>query len=153
MVPRWSRSLGTLCLYRMVRWELVSRFDVIAVPFACVPNVASPSLQKKVASHHHVRNKVGLFDVGHMVQTKYANDSSVLITRTRLTVQSPFHQIPRSDISSVPRVAHPILPRLPLPLLIHALGPGQRKRRDNRRHDHNQTLRRRLLRRHERWEA
>ena len=30
----------------------------------------------KVASHHHVRNKVGLFDVGHMVQTKYANNLS-----------------------------------------------------------------------------
>ena len=28
----------------------------------------------QVASHHHVRNKASLFDVGHMVQTKYANN-------------------------------------------------------------------------------
>ena len=26
-----------------------------------------------VASHHHVRKSVGLFDVGHMVQSKYAS--------------------------------------------------------------------------------
>ena len=28
-----------------------------------------------VASHHHVRNGAGLFDVGHMVQSKCANPS------------------------------------------------------------------------------
>ena len=28
----------------------------------------------QVASHHRVLNKVGLFDIGHMVQIEYVND-------------------------------------------------------------------------------
>ena len=42
------------------------------VSLACVPDAA---LLFQVASHHYVRHKVGLFDVGHMVQTKYASNT------------------------------------------------------------------------------
>ena len=110
----------------------------------------------QVASHHHVRSKVGLFDVGHMVQTKYANNPLTATIRTLLSpsdLRYSFRQIPRSNISRIPRMAHPILPHLPLTLLIHPLRPAKRKRRDHRRHDHNQTLRRRFLRCHERRET
>ena len=44
-------------------------------PPGCVPDAA---LLSQVAGHHHVRKKVGLFDVGHIVQTKYVNDLSPL---------------------------------------------------------------------------
>ena len=152
MVPRWSRSLGTLCLYRTDRWELVSRSHAITVLLACVLNLSA--LQKKSL----VTTTYGAKSVYLMSGTWFKPSTPMTHPSLSLEPVSPYnlhplHQIPRSDISSVPRMAHPILPRLPLPLLLHPLSPGQRKRRDNRRHDHNQTLRRCLLRRHERREA
>jgi len=110
----------------------------------------------KVASHHHVRSKVGLFDVGHMVQTKSVNSPLPLIIKTLHSLLDPhnsFRQIPRSNIGRIPRMAHPVFPHLPLTLLIHPLRPAERERRDHRRHGHNKTLRRCFLRRHERGEA
>jgi len=79
MVPRWSRSPGTLCLCHMEVWGLVSYLNVLVVsPTHVYLTLRSPF---QVASHHHIRNKVGLFDVGHMVQTKYANNPLLSLSK------------------------------------------------------------------------
>ena len=51
------------------------------VPFAGYSMPVSYGNVGAVASHHHVRKSVGLFDVGHMVQSKYANHAFCHIER------------------------------------------------------------------------
>ena len=153
MVPRWSRSPGILCLCHMEVWEPVGYLSALIVSLA---RASDTLLLSEVASHHHVRNAVGLFDVGHMVQTKcVGNPSPSLPESLFLPLDSlyPFRQISGPNISHIPRMAHPILPRLALTLLIHPLRATQRKRWHNRRHGHNKTFRRRFLCRHERRET
>src|ERR1700722_2426477 len=61
-VRRWYLSRGTLCPSTMGTSIKVKKIP-ISVGFA---------LRRffSVASHHHVRESVGIFDVGHMVQSK-----------------------------------------------------------------------------------
>ncbi|EJF58044.1 Aminomethyltransferase folate-binding domain-containing protein [Dichomitus squalens LYAD-421 SS1] len=64
--------------------------DAKMVPFAGYSMPLSYGNGGAVASHHHVRNSVGLFDVGHMVQsngiiddtviTKHADDAFYVVT-------------------------------------------------------------------------
>ena len=57
-----------------------------------------------VASHHHVRNQAGLFDVGHMVQTTCVLHHVVLKSLKHLTRQFPW-----SNRDHIPRAPYPIL--------------------------------------------
>lgn len=64
---RWLSSRGTRCHWRM---ETLAQVRTLF----CNPRCHFNSESKKwkiVASHKQVRSSVGLFDVGHMVQSKY----------------------------------------------------------------------------------
>ena len=87
MALRWSRSLGIPCLCHTEMWEPVSRFYALSVSPTRVLKAAFLFFFQ-VASHHHVRKEVGLFDVGHMVQTKYVNHHPFLLQNLLLTVRS-----------------------------------------------------------------
>ncbi|KAF9785158.1 glycine cleavage system T protein [Thelephora terrestris] len=64
------------------------------VPFAGYSMPLSYGNVGAVASHHHVRSKVGLFDVGHMVQTKFRGPTSAAflewLTPSSLVSLSPY---------------------------------------------------------------
>lgn len=51
--------------------------------------MSDAALHFQVASHHHVRTKAGLFDVGHMVQTKCVNNPLPLFSESPLSPLDP----------------------------------------------------------------
>lgn len=63
MVRRWSHLLAIPCLFLTVM--LV---QVCVIPKR-VTSGRAHDIYVSVASHNHVRTQVGLFDVGHMVQS------------------------------------------------------------------------------------
>ncbi|KAL5513696.1 GCV1 [Sanghuangporus vaninii] len=64
------------------------------VPFAGYSMPLSYGSVGTVASHHHVRNSVGLFDVGHMLQSNFLGGSATefleWLTPSSLSVLSPY---------------------------------------------------------------
>lgn len=74
-----------------------------------------------VASHNHVRTNAGLFDVGHMVQSKSVTSEPPALQYSPLTVS----KFPRRDSDGVLGVAHPLFPALTRALLLHALRPPE----------------------------
>lgn len=64
MTRRWCHSRASPCRSPMARSAQVRTLTTSSI--SCQLSGSSA-----VASHHHVRNSAGLFDVGHMVQSKY----------------------------------------------------------------------------------
>ena len=65
MVRRWSRLRAITC-----RWYMGMSAKA-RIPLLGSSNEGSDAFT--VASHQHVRQSAGLFDVGHMVQSQYVN--------------------------------------------------------------------------------